>query len=134
MRILTVLSQTYDIGPNIYGTFVNGRIEQFFPSRALEPLEVRDPGISKCIAKRMRELHAVDLGLLGFDSSEPMVWRFIRDWAGLAVSVLERLETVSEKWKEYVEKFALLAVREEMEQYRRYVIAQGKQKVVFARE
>lgn len=50
------------IGPRLLGTFKNGRFEQFFNAVPLTPKELREPGTSKQIAKRMRELHqGVDL-------------------------------------------------------------------------
>lgn len=61
LRILHVLSSRYRIGPRVYGTFGNGRIEEYFESRPLTALEMRDPQISRWIAIRMSELHRVDL-------------------------------------------------------------------------
>lgn len=50
------------IGPRLLGTFTNGRFEQYFNAAPLTPEEMREPGTSKQIAKRMRELHhGVDL-------------------------------------------------------------------------
>ncbi|ORX39369.1 kinase-like domain-containing protein [Kockovaella imperatae] len=132
LRILTVLSQQYHLGPKVYGTFLNGRIEQFFPSRALSPAELRDPFISTCIAKRMRELHSVDLGLLGFDSEDSMIWRFLREWLELAEATLTKLEGINEEWKAYVQTFHLDNLRKEMEQYRQFIRGKGPTHVVFA--
>lgn len=50
------------IGPRLLGTFTNGRFEQYFNAAPLTPDLLREPGTSKQIAKRMRELHdGVDL-------------------------------------------------------------------------
>ncbi|KAF3768579.1 kinase-like protein, partial [Cryphonectria parasitica EP155] len=50
------------IGPRLLGTFKNGRFEQYFNAAPLTPESLREPGTSKQIAKRMRELHdGVDL-------------------------------------------------------------------------
>ncbi|PSR94025.1 choline kinase [Coniella lustricola] len=50
------------IGPRLLGTFTNGRFEQYFNAEPLTPEALREPGTSKQIAKRMRELHdGVDL-------------------------------------------------------------------------
>lgn len=50
------------IGPRLLGTFKNGRFEQYFNAVPLTPDLLREPGTSKQIAKRMRELHdGVDL-------------------------------------------------------------------------
>ena len=129
LRILHVLSTQYGLGPKVYGTFDNGRVEQFFPSRALTAAELRDPAVSRGIAKRMRELHSVDLKALGYRSAEPMVWRCLREWAALAEDVLVALERAGSPLD-----FSLHSVREEMERYRSWVQAQGPGGVVFARE
>lgn len=57
-----VLSSRYGIGPRVYGTFGNGRVEEFFESTTLIPSDVRDGHVSRWIGARMSELHRVDLG------------------------------------------------------------------------
>lgn len=50
------------IGPQLLGTFLNGRFEQFLHARTLTAADLRVPETSKQIAKRMRELHVgIDL-------------------------------------------------------------------------
>jgi thiamine kinase-like enzyme len=61
LHILHTLSSDYAIGPRVLGTFSNGRVEQYFHSRALVKEELRDARISRWIGRRMRELHRVDL-------------------------------------------------------------------------
>ena len=61
LRTLHLISTRYNIGPRIYGTFENGRIEEYFNSVALTPTDLRDPQISTWIAARMAELHSVDI-------------------------------------------------------------------------
>ncbi|GAA5936832.1 uncharacterized protein JCM15063_000074 [Sporobolomyces koalae] len=61
LHILHTLSSQYGIGPRVLGTFANGRVEEYFHSRALVKEEMRDPRISRWIGRRMRELHSVDL-------------------------------------------------------------------------
>ena len=46
-----------NIGPRLLGTFNNGRFEEYIHAKALTPFELRQPDISRQIAKRMRELH-----------------------------------------------------------------------------
>ena len=62
LHILHTLSSTYAIGPRVLGTFANGRVEEYFHSRALHKEEMRDARVSRWIGRRMRELHRVDLG------------------------------------------------------------------------
>lgn len=61
LRTLHLISTRYNIGPRIYGTFENGRIEQYFDSVALTSTDIRNPKISGWIAARMAELHSVDI-------------------------------------------------------------------------
>jgi choline kinase len=61
LHILHTLSSCYGIGPSVLGTFANGRVEEHFDSRALTKEELRDPRVSRWIARRMKELHTVSL-------------------------------------------------------------------------
>lgn len=61
LHILHTLSSAYAIGPRVLGTFTNGRVEEYFHSRALHKDEMRDAQISRWIGRRMRELHRVPL-------------------------------------------------------------------------
>lgn len=64
LHILHTLSSAYAIGPRVLGTFSNGRVEEYFHSRALHKEEMRDPTISRWIGRRMRELHRVPLEMM----------------------------------------------------------------------
>lgn len=66
LHVLNTLSAVYGIGPAILGTFRNGRVEEYFESRALYKEELRQPTISRWIARRMRELHSVDLAVMEY--------------------------------------------------------------------
>lgn len=131
-----VLSTEYGLGPKVYGTFANGRVEQFFPSRALTAEELRVPLVSQCIARRMRELHSVDIKLLGYDDMEPMVWRCLEKWLPVAETVLNTLYKVSAEWADYARRYDLKKAKEEIQRYKDYVEKDaGKGKgVVFCRE
>lgn len=61
LHILHTLSSKYNIGAHVLGTFSNGRVEEYFHSRALDKEEMRDPRVSRWIGRRMRELHSVEL-------------------------------------------------------------------------
>lgn len=100
-----MISSRYNIGPGLYGTFENGRIEEYFDSVALTASEIRDPKISGWIAARMAELHSVDLGFIdeiAFEGSKSdaldgldhharriEIARNIKTWFGPAQRVLE---------------------------------------------
>ncbi|KAJ7129980.1 choline kinase, cytoplasm [Mycena crocata] len=61
LHTLHVLSSQYHIGPRVYGTFENGRVEEYFDSTTLTASDLRDPKISRWIGARMAELHSVDI-------------------------------------------------------------------------
>lgn len=61
LHILHALSSRYHIGPRVYGTFENGRVEEYFDSSALTAADMREPEISSWIGARMAELHQVDI-------------------------------------------------------------------------
>ncbi|KAJ9122437.1 hypothetical protein QFC22_001862 [Naganishia vaughanmartiniae] len=124
LRILHILSSRYGLGPRIEGIFENGRIEQFFPSRALTPGELRDPKTSCHIAKRMRELHSVDLRALGFEegsNSKPTVWQCLTDWLGHARNVQRQIAEIP-TLKDWMNEFGPLDLLEkEIQTYITYV-------------
>ncbi|KAH9922009.1 kinase-like protein [Epithele typhae] len=68
LHILHVLSSKYHIGPRVYGTFENGRVEEYFDAVALTAADLRDPEVSSCISARMAELHGVDVDAVEFDA------------------------------------------------------------------
>lgn len=135
LRILHVLSTQYGLGPRIYGTFGNGRVEQFFPSRALRSEELRDPEISRAIGRRMRELHSVDLRALGYEEgtrTEPVAWKCLREWVLLAEDVMNPLRDIGGRWEVYVETFGLHKLAGQIDRYKKAIGDSGP--VVFARE
>lgn len=68
------------IGPRLLGTFQNGRFEEYFNALALTPDDLRDPEVSKQIAKRMRELHD-GIELLPHErDGGPAVWKNWESW------------------------------------------------------
>ena len=46
LHILHALSSRYHIGPRVYGTFENGRVEEYFDSGALTAADLRDAKVS----------------------------------------------------------------------------------------
>jgi choline kinase len=61
LHTLHILSSQYHIGPRVFGTFENGRVEEYFDSTVLTASDLRDPKISRWIGARMAELHSVDI-------------------------------------------------------------------------
>ena len=68
LHTLHVLSSRYHIGPRVYGTFENGRVEEYFDATALSAADLRDPAISSWIGARMAELHGVDIDVVALDA------------------------------------------------------------------
>ena len=99
LRTLHMLSSVYTIGPRVFGTFGNGRVEEFFDSQALTPNDLRDPQTSRWIARRMRELHRVDIQIVSGeewnDHDVLAVRRNVRDWLAPAAEVLDLLTTTT---------------------------------------
>jgi choline kinase len=118
LRVLHVLSSRYKLGPRIYGTFTNGRVEEYFNSVALTASDIREPRISGYIGARMAELHSVDVatieGLSRGTNIEIGVWKNVRSWLPHARDVLVLpaitptihkeldLDTFQTKWERYI--------------------------------
>ncbi|KIK71340.1 hypothetical protein GYMLUDRAFT_149908 [Collybiopsis luxurians FD-317 M1] len=70
LHTLHILSSRFNLGPKVYGTFENGRMEEYFPSKTLTAEEMRDPQISRWIGARMAELHSVPIDVIEETSPE----------------------------------------------------------------
>ncbi|KAL1709106.1 kinase-like domain-containing protein [Schizophyllum commune] len=89
LHTLHILSSRYHIGPRVYGTFANGRVEEYFESTTLSAEDLRNPEISRWIGARMAELHSVDIDIVE-DGAE---WEIaatanVKSWLGHARDVL----------------------------------------------
>ena len=110
LHVLHALSSRYHIGPKVYGTFENGRVEEFFESTTLTAKDIRDPKISSWIGARMAELHQVDIATVelqspptspNFGETSDVTWpiavtKNVRSWLVAAQEVLS-LDTVSDE-------------------------------------
>lgn len=110
LHILHALSSRYRIGPRVYGTFENGRIEEYFDSVALTAKDLHDPKISSWIGARMAELHQVDIAVVDqhtpppsptFKGGSGVTWpiavtKNVKSWLPIAREVLT-LPAVSEE-------------------------------------
>lgn len=86
----------------MYGTFENGRVEEYFDSTALTAADLRDSQISSWIGARMAELHQVDIAAvelhdlsnrLPTSTPAPQHWprgveKNVSSWLALAREVL----------------------------------------------
>jgi choline kinase len=90
LQTLYSLSSKYHIGPRVYGTFENGRFEEYFNSLALTASDIRNKHISRWIGARMAELHQVDIDdIEGFSAHhEDGARKNVRSWISPAQRVL----------------------------------------------
>ncbi|TIB82425.1 kinase-like protein [Wallemia mellicola] len=148
MHILNTLSRHYNLGPKIYGTFANGRVEEWFSSRPCSKDDIRSD-LKIDIAKRMRELHQVDLKKMnvvgpvapGYNerSTSYGVWDNISSWLTPASVVLKRLSRVkfpeSHNYYNLVESINLPLLIQEFNAYedflREYEEINGASPLVF---
>ena len=99
LHTLHILSSVHRIGPRVFGTFQNGRVEEWFDSSALTAKDLRDPIQSRWIGMRMRELHGVDvLGVVGSSwNGEETVLKNVTNWRSAAQEVLDMLKAKEAK-------------------------------------
>jgi len=120
LHTLHILSSRYKIGPRVYGTFDNGRIEEYFDSVTLTSADIRDPQISRWIGARMAELHSVDVQAVdsstfssNHDNCGMEVVANVRSWLGPAEEVL-RLPGISDATRQELD---LPRFRDEWDRY-----------------
>ncbi|PCH33379.1 kinase-like protein [Wolfiporia cocos MD-104 SS10] len=120
LQTLHVLSSRYRIGPRVYGTFENGRVEEYFDATTLTAADLRDEKVSAWIGARMAELHGVDIKAVEPTVSEDIDWmiavtRNIQSWLGYAREVLALptapdavsrgldLDLFAQEWERYMD-------------------------------
>lgn len=141
LNILHVLSSRYSIGPRVYGTFENGRVEEYFDALALTAPQLRDPTISIWIGARMAELHSVDIEAVENTTPETrgenVGWEIaarknFREWSHSARDVLQ-LSSVNSNYKRALDFERFLR---EWERYMAWLVVwertHGASKRVFA--
>jgi choline kinase len=74
----------------VYGTFENGRFEEYFDCQTLTASDLRDKRISRWIGARMAEFHQVDINAVELPSAlhEDSVKKNVRSWIPPAQAVL----------------------------------------------
>lgn len=115
LQTLHILSSQYHIGPKVYGTFENGRFEEYFNSAALTAADLRDAEISRWIGARMAEFHQVDVHEVeGNAVHEDGVKKNVKSWLAPAQGVLAlpavkesvraniKFEDVPAEWEKYM--------------------------------
>lgn len=126
LHTLHILSSQYRIGPRVYGTFENGRIEEYFDSVTLTSSDIRDQKISRWVGARMAELHSVDIEAIEQTSpdtrGEGKGWeigakRNVKSWLAPAREVLG-LPLATEAIKK---KFDLAGFKKEWDRYMQWI-------------
>lgn len=103
LAILRRLSKK-NIGPKMLGTFSNGRFEEFFNAITLTARDIRDPDMSRQIAKRMRELHdGIDL-LKSEREAGPFVFQNVDKWFARCEKLVTWLDAQVDKHAAYVKE------------------------------
>ena len=73
-------------GVKLLATFQNGRIEEFYDGRTLEPDDLADPEISRRIAIELADMHCLRVDV-GDSSKTPMLVTRLKEWLQLASTV-----------------------------------------------
>lgn len=90
---VVALLTSLNIGPRLFGTFANGRLEQFLNAKPLTRFDIRNSETSIQIAKRMRDLHD-HVPLSDTTRLEgPEIWLSIEKWL---IPALDRLGEMEE--------------------------------------
>ncbi|KAH8303982.1 hypothetical protein KR044_010624, partial [Drosophila immigrans] len=83
--VFTLLSER-NFGPKLHGIFPGGRIEQYIPARSLTTMEMGDARISMKIAKKMGEIHSLNIPM----SKEPdWIWNCMTRWLASVDSIVK---------------------------------------------
>ena len=124
LQTLHTLSSRYNIGPRVYGTFENGRIEEYFDSVTLTSSDIRNPQISRWIGARMAELHSVDIDVVDGTSEgkKNQIAANVNSWVPSAKEVL-RLSSVSDSTRQELD---LSSFKDEWNRYFAWATREGR--------
>ncbi|KAK7058312.1 hypothetical protein VNI00_001943 [Paramarasmius palmivorus] len=126
LHTLHILSSQYGLGPRVYGTFENGRVEEYFDSNALTAEDMRDPQVSRWIGARMAELHSVDIEVIEETSDanrgEGNGWEIaakknVKAWLGPAKEILQ-LPALSQADREELD---LVSFKKDWDRYMKWL-------------
>ncbi|KAH8554959.1 kinase-like domain-containing protein [Umbelopsis sp. PMI_123] len=106
---LKLLSQM-NIGPQLLGTFANGRLEQYLDSATLTQPEIRDPVISETIATRIGELHSIvdSFPPTKSERESPEVWYNVEKWYPMAIRVVTEIYKRKPESREALRAFDMM--------------------------
>lgn len=110
--VFTLLSER-KLGPKLHGIFPGGRIEQYIPARPLCTSELSDLKISMRIAKKMAEIHSLNIPV----SKEPdWLWNTMSKWLQNIETILSNYESKKNNFNEseHYKKILSVNYREEI--------------------
>jgi choline/ethanolamine kinase len=129
---LKLLSQM-NIGPQLLGTFTNGRLEQFLESATLTQPEIRDRAISETIAARIGELHSI-VDTFPPTKSErecPEIWYNVQKWYPMAMQVVTEIYKRKPESREGLRVFDMHKLESEIQEAKE-VLNKLNSEIVFA--
>ncbi|KAF3920020.1 hypothetical protein ABW21_db0203464 [Orbilia brochopaga] len=91
LNILRRLAK-HKVGPTLLGTFDNGRFEEFYDAATLTRNEVRLPETSRCIGRRLRDLHDHIRLLDSERHNGPVLWKNWEKWVMRGEGVMKELQ------------------------------------------
>lgn len=92
------------LGPQLYGVFPEGRLEQYIPSRPLKTQELREPVLSAAIATKMAQFHGMEMPF----AKEPH-WLF-----GTMERYLKQIQDLPDTGLPLMDLLATYSLKEEM--------------------
>jgi len=103
IKLLKALERQ-QLRPKLYGTFENGSVFEFLPGNVLVAKDMRDPHMSKQIAKACGKWHQVELP----GKREPILWNRCENWFDLAKQGGEEVLPEGYTWESIGNEMQLL--------------------------
>jgi thiamine kinase-like enzyme len=129
---LKLLSQL-NIGPQLLGTFANGRLEQYLDSATLTQPEIREPVISETIASRIGELHSIvdTFPATKTERANPEIWYNVDKWYPMAMRVVTEIYKRKPESREGLRAFDMHKLEAEIQELKQ-VLETLNNEIVFA--
>ncbi|KAK9729334.1 hypothetical protein K7432_000377 [Basidiobolus ranarum] len=105
------------IGPKMLGLFRNGRLEEYIDSVTLTKTDIRDPSVSRHIARRLMQLHTVVSIYPPEEDFSPEMWLSIDKWYPLAIKAAALVAQRDPEARDRLEAFDLLKLGDEIDAF-----------------
>eukprot|EP00095_Tigriopus_kingsejongensis_P005916 maker-scaffold392_size185621-snap-gene-0.25 protein:Tk05916 transcript:maker-scaffold392_size185621-snap-gene-0.25-mRNA-1 annotation:"choline kinase alpha isoform x3" len=109
-NVIFALLSERKLGPRLLGVFKEGRLEEYIHARSMTMEEVRDPYLSRLIAKKMSKIHKLDMPI---NKESQWLWRTLDKFESQVSSL--SLDNVSEKTHSIAEKLLRFDFKHEMD-------------------